>query len=376
MLIIILITTPVIMLLINRLAKEFKIISSSLGQLALGNLKGYRPFNTIRGDEIGNVCRSMDELEVSMKNIVGDISRSEGTLSETTETLSEHIYHFNQTFECILSALSSMSADINNLRTEIQTSNTQLDSLSTDVSHTYEQIQSATNEMTRTNDISNNGIHVIEELDSLESVNESQIKALHGIFLSFKEATSSIEKFTDEISEIADQTELLALNASIEAAKAGAEGKGFMVVANEVKQLASASQASVVNINSLLETLNIQRESFNLLEKKNYELAKSRVDVYAATKNAYLEIYQCAQSNLEQIHTIHEHIEQVESSKKAIENSFADIQSLVNQLILEIERINENYSIQSELVTNIETVNERLIENRTALNQNINRFSL
>ena len=64
------------------------------------------------------------------------------------------------------------------------------------------------------------------------------------------------------------------------------------------------------------------------------------------------------------------------NSKKAIENSFADIQSLVNQLILEIERINENYSIQSELVTNIETVNERLIENRTALNQNINRFSL
>lgn len=375
-LVILIITLPVILFLVDKLAKQFNLICYSLKQLSLGNLKDYRPINAKRNDEIGQICQAMDELELSMHGIVGDISNSEESLTETTKTLTSDILNFNQTFERILSALTSISLDINKLSQEIETSNAQLDSLSADVSHTYEQIKSATSDMTKTNDISNNGIHIIEELDTLEEVNENQIKSLHNIFLSFKGTTSSIEKFTDEISEIADETELLALNASIEASKAGPEGKGFMVVANQVKQLAAASQSSVVNINALLDTLNTQRESFNQLERKNSKLSSSRVSVYSATKNAYLEIYQCALSNLEQINAIHEHIEQVEASKTAIQHSFADIQTLVNQITKEIQHINDNYSVQSDLVTHMGKVNEHLVENRTALSENINRFSL
>lgn len=61
--------------------------------------------------------------------------------------------------------------------------------------------------MQKTNDISREGVKVIDRLDSLEEVNEEQLKAIHGIINSFKDATNAIEKFTGEISSIADQTD-------------------------------------------------------------------------------------------------------------------------------------------------------------------------
>lgn len=340
------------------------------------NLKDYIPFHTKRKDEIGQVCNAMDELEISLKGIVKDISQSEENLSDTTETLSSDILDFNNTFENVLSALSSISGNIENLSREIESSNEQLDLLSSDISNTYIEISSATEEMKKTNDISREGVKVMDRLDSLEEVNEEQIKVIHEIINSFKDATNAIEKFTGEISNIADQTDLLALNASIEAAKAGDEGKGFMVVANEVKKLAAECQSSVVSINYLLNNLNLQREEFDNVERENQNLSKSRLEVYTATKNAYSEIYQCAEANMTQINSIREHIEQVENSKKCIENTFAELNTLAGFVSNQIQRINENYDVQNDLVVHIGDVNERLVDNKVALSENINRFKL
>lgn len=373
---IMLIALPLIMFVIEKLTKELKTISSSLNQLALGNLKDYIPFHTKRKDEIGQVCNAMDELEVSLKGIVKDISQSEENLFHTTETLSSNILDFNNTFENVLSAIESISENIESLSHEVESSNKQLDFLSSDISNTYLEISSATEDMQKTNDISREGVKVIDRLDSLEEVNEEQIKAIHGIINSFKDATNAIEKFTGEISSIADQTDLLALNASIEAAKAGDEGKGFMVVANEVKKLAAECQASVVSINYLLDNLNLQREEFDNVERANHNLSKSRLEVYTATKSAYSEIYHCAESNMTQINSIKEHIEKVENSKRCIENTFAELNTLADFVLKQIQRIIENYNVQNDLVVHIGDVNERLVDNKVALSENINRFKL
>ena len=173
---IMLIALPLIMFVIGKLTKDLKTISLSLNQLALGNLKDYIPFHTKRKDEIGQVCNAMDELEVSLKGIVEDISQSEENLFDTTETLSADILDFNSTFENVLSAIRAISGNIESLSSEIESSNKQLDLLSSDISNTYLEISSATEDMQKTNDISREGVKVIDRLDSLEEVNEEQLK--------------------------------------------------------------------------------------------------------------------------------------------------------------------------------------------------------
>lgn len=367
---------PLVILAVGKIAKQLQKISLSLGSLASGDLVNYIPFETNSDDEVGIVHKAMNKLKESLQQIVGDITESEQDLSKTTDNLTQNVEDMNLTFNNVLSAITQISTNIADLTTEIESSNIQLNSLSQDISVTYKEIYSAIEDIEKTNDIAKEGVGIIDRMDFIEEVNKKQMEAVHQILISFQDATTTIEKFTGEIANIADQTDLLALNASIEAAKAGAEGKGFMVVANEVKQLAAESQLSVVNINGLLEDLSTQRDKFYEVETENRKLSDSRVEVYNNTKDAYEQIFERAKSNMEKINSIRELIEQVEQSKRAIEEVFAGIQQLSLEVTSEIQKIDQNCNVQSKLVTMISQANETLIEKRESLNSNINRFKV
>lgn len=371
-----LIAIPIVVFVVSLLSKKLQIIALSINELASGNLADYVPFQTNRSDEIGIVCQAMDSLEHALKKNVSDISQSEQSLTDTTLSLSQNISEFNDTFENIATALSMITKNISHLSAEIENSNQQLDALSKDIELTYKEIHSATADMQRTNQISNEGLTVVNKLDSLEEINEVQIKEIQQIIYTFKDATVAIEKFTTDISNIAEQTDLLALNASIEAARAGQEGKGFSVVANEVKQLAKECQNSVVRINDLLQDLRAQQSAFDQIESENQKLVSSRLHVYDATKNAYQDIFDCASTNMLQIDSIRTHIEQVEVNKKSIETTFEEIQALAIQISTEIQNINLNCDVQSNLVSHIGTINEQLLDNKNTLTESIGQFTI
>ena len=135
---------------------------------------------------------------------------------------------------------------------------------------------------------------------------------------SLSEHSTNIETFVSAITDISDQTNLLALNAAIEAARAGEAGKGFAVVADEVRQLAEQSNESANKITSIIDALQKEmRETATQMEKVTTQV-KNGVQMVNLTGKTFNDIQQATSIVAEQIKSVASITNQMTSSATQI----------------------------------------------------------
>ncbi|WP_051326410.1 methyl-accepting chemotaxis protein [Aliagarivorans taiwanensis] len=212
---------------------------------------------------------------------IKDIAQGDGDLTQRVEVksqdeLGELGTNFNQFVEQLESLIRSVreyADELNTVVVDLTGKAAQSTEIGTEQNQSVEMIATAVNEMAAAiREVANNATHTAEEINVVNTQTEqgqmitqesvAQINRLSGsvqdasdVIARLSEDSEKIASVLDVIRGIAEQTNLLALNAAIEAARAGEQGRGFAVVADEVRTLASKTQQSTEDIQKMIETL-------------------------------------------------------------------------------------------------------------------------
>jgi len=197
-------------------------------------------------DEIGLVMLALKMRAAELKAIVGRAKDDSVIISDMAEKASERGAE-------VSSILTSQKIETDQIVVAISQMASTVREIADIVSHAAEASQHGLNISSKGQDI------VCRTIKSINNLSE-QLKDVDVAIIQLTSGTKLIETILSEISSIADQTNLLALNAAIEAARAGEQGRGFAVVADEVRALAKRTQSSTSEINNLLQQLSVQSE--------------------------------------------------------------------------------------------------------------------
>lgn len=366
----------ILMYLVRNIVCRLKTISKELEKISRGDIRSYNTFVNYSNDEIGDICGSINNVALSLKNMVGDISDSETTLTDNTAILSDNIENFNNGFTNILDASKSIKVSVENLESDIENVREEVNELSSDIEFINKEIGVTSQDMQKTSDISKDSLMVINDLDIIEEKTNTQISEIEDIINNFKGSVKSIEDITSNISSISEQTELLALNASIEAVRAGEEGKGFMVVADEVKNLSLQTQVCVNEIKKLLKYLIKENEKFDAIESEIQSLSEERMQINNNTKTAYRKIHDYVLENQNKVSNIQNQMSSIEGKKEFLEEIIEKLELLSKKVSGDIKGISETIDVQNNIIEDIKDINVSLQENKEKLSENVNKFNI
>lgn len=294
------------------------------------------------------ILEQRDKLQNVMngiKNTINSVDDSTNKVEDIINIVSDNMFTINNSMEQIVAGNVNTS-------TNLQEQNCAVNDIQELINNTKNEVNKIEELAEENNELINQSQDKMKYLVNKSDVLLNELEIVNTAFDDFKNKMNVINNITEGISNIADQTSLLSLNASIEAARAGESGKGFAVVAEEVKKLSVQSKKFIEDVSSIIKnlenTMNKSIEEFsnlsNISEEQSKAIEETQISLNRTTENT----------------------EKIKSTIFIIVNKISEISEDNEKILTAIEELS---AVSEETLAGAEQTNSYLQDNLDSMNK-------
>ncbi|PRR83640.1 Methyl-accepting chemotaxis protein McpC [Clostridium vincentii] len=282
-------------------------------------------------DEFKDLATSFNSMIKNISGLMNSVTKSSTTVLETSTSLASMSEEVTASISEVSRAIDEVSMGATTQAQNAQNGASQMD----DLSNRLDRISVNSNEMDKisstTKALGSKGLYMIDTL--IEKSNKTKIATteVNSIVQDMNESTNQINSISETISNITEQTNLLSLNASIEAARAGEAGRGFSVVAEEIRKLAEQSKTSTEEIKVIIA--NIQKKSDTAVNAINStEMVVNEQELAVVqTQDIFSEILKSIEIMITKVNEVKISIADINVKKQSTVSEIENISSILEQ---------------------------------------------
>lgn len=357
------------------ISRPLAIVTRNVKRVAKGDLT----MDIIRlknKDEIGELALAFNEMGTSLANLIRQVRHSSETVAASSEELLASSEQTSRATEQIASAIQEVANGSEIQVNGAMSANQAMQEISNGMEQVATSIQTVNDLSVHTNQKAQTGNIVVSETVSQMGIVQEQVQQIASIIHTLGSRSKEIGNIVDLISRVSEQTNLLALNAAIEAARAGEHGRGFAVVADEVRKLAEESNKATDNIRDLIVQIQKEIEQVTLSMDEGTNSVKSGIEKVNQTGRSFQEITELISNITFQAQEVSATVEEVNASTEEMVQKMSDIASISQQSAGNSQQVAASAEEQNASMEEITASANALSSMAQELQSNIARFTV
>ncbi|WP_053348229.1 methyl-accepting chemotaxis protein [Peribacillus butanolivorans] len=356
----------------RQIARPVNELVGFTSEMAVGNLS--KPITSVRQDEIGDLSHGFEDMRVSLSHIIQNVRERAQTMNKTTVSIHQSFVEMVESYDQIVTGTTEEAKASEERAHHID----RISNMISDLTDTIRLMSEQTNTMNEftlhTNKLAEQGSKQVQDVTSQMDKIMGNGQASKANLVSLEEDVVKINEVIGLIRIIASQTNLLSLNASIEAARAGDAGRGFAVVAQEVQKLAVQTDESIDVISESIMRINEQTAKVIQNNDESFQDILNGVSLVENNGEIFNKIFDSVEKLLKGTEQLAHHSQKINVSSDESLASIQEIAAISEEGVATTEQISAAAIQQSNIMTGLKAQNKDLAKESALLEEMVEKF--